>query len=54
MTRKQKIAALERRRNFLARRISESDKDLTWDRRELAAITWVIAELERAKNRGER
>lgn len=49
MTRKEKMDALIRRKNHLMERVSESDKDLTFDKRELAALIWAINELNKQK-----
>jgi hypothetical protein len=39
------IATLTRRSDHLARRIVMSDKDLTFDRAERAALDWAISQL---------
>lgn len=52
-TRNDRIAVLIRRRNFLMNRVSESDKDLSFDREELAALDWAIAELKKGNHEEE-
>lgn len=43
---RQHLAHLIRRRDFLAERIESSDEDLSWDKAELSALTWVIEAME--------
>ena len=40
-----RIKALERRADHLAKRIAESDIDLSYDRQELGALRWALEHL---------
>lgn len=40
------IDQLEKRKKWLERRVSESDKDLSYDRLELAALDWALPILQ--------
>ena len=37
-----KLETLERRADFLAKRISTSDTDLSYDKQELSALRWAL------------
>ena len=39
------LKALEKRQDHLARRVAESDRDLSYDRKELSALRWAIGML---------
>ena len=41
-SRKDHLEALRKRRDWLLVRIARSDKDLTHDKREAAALTWAL------------
>jgi hypothetical protein len=41
-----KIKCLIKRINYLEVRIGNSDRDLTYDRQELAALVWVLMEID--------
>ena len=45
------IESLERRADYLARRVAESPKELSHDKRELAALRHAIEVLERERQK---
>ena len=47
MTSGEKIKALKKRRDYLARRIAESKYELSFDKAEHSALCWAIEELEK-------
>jgi len=52
----ERLEILQKRADFLAKRISESTMDRTYDKRELSALEWVIAlvrDLNLAENESE-
>ena len=40
-----KIRCVVKRVNFLYKRITESDRDLTYDKEELASLIWMLGEI---------
>ena len=40
-----KIKCVVKRVNFLFKRITESDRDLTFDKEELASLIWMLNEI---------
>lgn len=49
MTRNERIAVLERRAAHLAARIARDPRDLSYDKRELAALNWAVGALRRSE-----
>jgi len=44
-----RIRALRKRQDWLRNRVERSEADLSYDKAELAAITWVLCEIEKAR-----
>lgn len=49
MTRDERLAVLERRAAHLAARIANDLRDLSYDKRELAALNWAVRALRRSE-----
>jgi len=50
-TRRQRIKALIRRRDFLKDRVDGSEKHLSYDFQEMSALSWAIRELDKLLER---
>lgn len=43
---RERLDTLRRRIDHLSRRIANSDRDLSWDKSELAALRWAVSWIE--------